>query len=138
MCLPGAHGEPDGCADVSASTNIQISRQERSEIGTGRDRIGCDIGAELSQGEGRRDDKNAKSRCSVGLVQKPAEQVQRVPDRFAIDDRGRRRHDDADERSDGEADRDGEELGPERILGLSGKAGEIGVVDDERGEIGNR
>lgn len=86
-CLPRAHGESDGCADISPPTNIQISRQERSEIRPSRDRISRNIRPELSESERRRDHENAKSRSSVRVVQKPAEQIQGIPDRFAVDDR---------------------------------------------------
>lgn len=85
--LPRAHGKSDGSADVSASTNIQISRQERSEVRTGRNRIGRNVGPELGQSKGRRDHENAKSRSSVRFIQKPAEQIQGIPNRFPVNNR---------------------------------------------------
>lgn len=87
VCLPRAHGESYGSADVSASTDVEISREERGEVRTGRDRIGRNVGPELGQGEGRRDDENAKSCRSVRLVQKFVEQIQRIPYWIAVDDR---------------------------------------------------
>lgn len=87
VCLPGAHGEPHGGADVPATTDVDISRKQRGEVCAGRDRVRGNVGPELRQGKRCRNHKDAKSCRSVRLVQESAEQIQRVPDRVAVDDR---------------------------------------------------
>ena len=92
----------------------------------------------MGQSEGERDDEDAEACGSVSAVEESAEKSERVPDGVAAVDDGRgRRHDDADEGRHREADGDGEELGPQRILGFPREAGEIRVVDDQGSEVGD-
>ena len=136
--VPRTHGQPDCGADVAAAADVQEARQQRRHVRAGGDGVGGDVGAELGEGEGRGDDEDAEALAGAALDQEALEQVERVPDRVTAEDDGRRRrHDDADEGCYGEADRNREELRPQRVAGLLGETGEIGVVDDESGEVGD-
>lgn len=134
----GAHGEADGGADVAAAADGQEAREQRGEVGARGDGVGGDVGAELGEGEGEGDDEDAEALAGPAVVDELFQQVGRVPDRVAAVDDGRAgRHDDADEAGDGEAEGDGEQLGPQGVAGLPGEAGEVRVVDDQGGEVGD-
>jgi len=131
--LPWTHSQTNRSADVATASDVQIPRQQCSHIGTSRDGIRSNVGAQLSQGECKGDDKDAESSRAIGsmavigVYEKVAQKIKGVPDWFAIDDAGRRRHDDTDERCHGKANGNSDELRPERISRFSGKTSEIGI-----------
>ena len=61
--------------------------------------------------------------------QEVCQEVQRIPDGFAVDHSTRRRDNDTNERCDCESKGNGEELRPQSILGLPCKTGEVRIVD---------
>lgn len=90
--VPRAHDETDECADVSTSADIQIARKEGGHVGTSGDGVGCDVGTKLGKSEGGGDDEDTEAggtiggMTGVGIDQEVSQKVQRVPDRFVIDD----------------------------------------------------
>lgn len=136
--VPGTHDEADESTDVGAAADGDPAREESGHVGACGDGVGGDVGTELGEGEGCGDHEDAEALRVPAFFEEALEQVQRVPDWFAAeDDGGGRGHDDADEGGDGEADGDGEELGEEGVRGFAGETGEVRVVDDEGGEVGD-
>lgn len=133
--LPWTHCQTDDGADVAATADVEVAREEGGHVCACGDGVGGDVGAELGEGEGGGDDEDAEASGAVGglagvwVDEEVAEEVEGVPDWFAVDDAGGGGDDDADERGYGEADGDGDELGPESVFWLAGKTSEIRVVD---------
>lgn len=133
--LPGTHDEPDEGADVAAAPDVEVAREEGRHVRPGRDGVGGDVGAELGEGEGGRDEEDAGAVTWCGLVEEGLQEGEGVPDRGAEDD-GRGGGDDyPDEGGHAESDGDGEELGPECIGGVFGETGEVRVADYEGSEV---
>lgn len=90
--VPWAHDETNQRADVPTSADIEIARKEGGHVRTSRDRVGCDVGAELGKGKGGGDDENTEARGAIGCMavigvdQEEGQEVQRVPDGFIVND----------------------------------------------------
>ena len=141
--LPGTHCQADGSADITTASDVEVAGEKGSHVCACGDGVCGDVGAELGEREGEGNDEDTEAGGAIGSVaivgvdEEVAEQIQRIPDWFIVDDGGGGTDDDANERGHREADRDGDELGPERISGLPCKTGKIRVVDDQGCKIGN-
>lgn len=132
------HRKTDGGANVTTSADVQESREQSRQVGSRADRVCCNVGAQLSQRERRRNDEDAEALPGAAVVDEMLQKVQGVPDRIAVVDDGRaRRDEDADEARHGESQRDGDQLRQQRVLGLSREPREIRVVYDQRREVGD-
>ena len=137
--MPRTHDETDEGADVAAAADVEVARKQGRQVCSSGNGVCSDVGAKLGKGESGGDDEDAEALARAPFVEKSLENVKRVPDWVAAkDDGGAGGHDDADKGGDCEAEGDGEELGPKRILGFASETGKIRVVDDEGGEVGNR
>lgn len=71
------------------------------------------------------------------IVQQVPEQLDGRPHGLAVDDLGRRGDDDAEERDDGEAERDADDLGPDGVTRAMGAGREVRGVGYQGGHVAN-
>ena len=135
--MPRTDNQPNHRAEIRAPSDGEVFGQEGSKVRAGGDTVSSDVGAELGEGEGGRDDEYSNTLCGGRVIQQELrEEIQGVPDGCAVDDFGRGRNDDPNEGCECEADGDREELWEEGVTRVFCETGEIGVVDDEGGEVG--
>ena len=67
MGVPRAHSQTDGCADVAASSDVQIAWKQCCHVRTCGDGIGCDVGAKLGESKCKGNNEHAESSWSVGV-----------------------------------------------------------------------
>ena len=127
-------------------------RHQRRQVATRTDRVGRDVRPKLRDNERRRDEPDLFHQSVLThtttrhhttknnpthpkplpprrpIVQKPPEELDRRPDRLAVDRLRRRADDDADEGDEGEGERDGEDLRPQSGGGRRCAGGEVGGV----------
>lgn len=132
-----AHGQADHGADISTAPDGAEPRHQRREIRARRHRVGRNVGPQLCQGKAGRDDKNAKSLSRGGSFQELAQKGKWIPHRTSKNNGRGRRDNDANERSNGETERDGDQLGPYGILGLASVSRKVWVIDDQGCKISN-
>ncbi|KAG7747435.1 hypothetical protein KL912_003459 [Ogataea haglerorum] len=136
--VPWTDSVADDGADEAASPDVDVFREQRSHVGTGRERVGGDVGTELGDGKAESDQENSSPGSAAVMVQKPRKDVQRVPVSLAVEHGACRRNEHADQRRDRKGDRDCDQLGVDGGVWLMRHSGEVRRVDDERGEVGER
>lgn len=82
--MPRTHGQADNGAQITSASNANPSREQGGQVGSGRDAVGGDVGAELGEGEGCGDDEDAEARGSgdVGFFEEHGEEGEGRPDGF--------------------------------------------------------
>lgn len=91
----------------NAEACVHVSREKSGGVGACGDGVRGDVGAELGERECGGNEEHTGAVCSAPLDHESLEEVHRVPDGFVVDHHRRRRHDDSDERSQGEGARCG-------------------------------
>lgn len=87
--IPRAHADAHDGTDVAAAADVEVPGQESRQVGTGRNAVRGDVCAQLGENESRRDHEDAKALGTRSVVeQELREEVERVPDRRAVDDGG--------------------------------------------------
>lgn len=131
------HGQTDSRANVPAAADVDEARQQRCQVGAGRDGVGSNVGAELCEGKSKRNNKDAEALGRATVGNKVVEHVKGVPDGIAVNDLGRGADKDADEAGEAKADGNGKELREECITRLAREPGKVWVVDNQGGKVGD-
>lgn len=84
--IPRTHGEANSGADVTTATDVEISWEQSGHVGASRDGVGGNVGAELCQSEGGRDNEDTEALARVCAVEEVREEVERIPDGRSVDD----------------------------------------------------
>lgn len=136
--VPRLDNQGQKSTEVRASSDVHVLRQERRDIGTERQGVGTDVGSQLRNGKGKAEEKHAGTAAAGVVVQEAAQDIQGRPQGLAVKHSGSGTHQNADQRRDGETERDGNGL--HNVLhgegGFIGKTRKVRGVGDQRRKVG--
>lgn len=114
--VPRADAESDESRNVAAASDVQVPRHDRRQVAAGAQTVRGNVGTNLGDDEPDRDERDASAHAvRVVSLEESLHHVERVPDEFAKDLFGRGTDQDAEERRDGKAYGQRDDLGEDDV-----------------------